>query len=382
MADFYETLGVSKNATADEIKKAYRKIALKYHPDRNPGNEEAAEKFKEASMAYETLSNQEKRSRYDQFGHEAYTRQGGAGGAGGAGFDPRDIFSQFFGGGAGGGGFSFDDLFGGGSRRSDPNAPRRGDDLRFDLEIDFVDAMFGAERSINVNRAESCSACSGSGCEVGSGKKSCPHCGGTGFRTVSQGFFQMRQECRNCGGTGQVIEKPCKKCRGAGQVSVTTPLQIRIPAGVDTGSQLRVPGKGSAGFNGGPAGNLYIVFHVRPSKIFERDGNDLYCEVPLLFSVAANGGVVDVPTLSGKMSIRVPAGTQNGDVLRVRGKGAPSLRGGGRGDLHIRFLIETPVKLSKEQQKMLDDFTASLQESNLPLKKKFVERAGNFFKGE
>ena len=380
MADYYDTLGVSKNASADEIKKAYRKVALKYHPDRNPGDKEAEEKFKEASIAYETLSNPEKRQRYDQFGHDAYTRAGGPGGPGGAGFDPQDIFSQFFGG--GGGGFSFEDLFGGGSRRADPNAPRPGDDLRYDLEIDFEDAMYGAEHTIDVTRMEQCDECHGSGCEAGSGKKSCPRCNGKGVQTVSQGFFSVRQTCSNCNGTGQVIEKPCKKCRGRGQVQARKPLSIRIPAGVDTGSQLRVPGKGSAGINGGPAGNLYIVFHVRPSNVFERDGSDLLCEVPISYAAAVNGGEVDVPTISGKSRIRIPAGLQSGSVLRVKGKGAPSLRGQGRGDLHVRFVIETPAKLNKEQQELLDKFNQSLTENNNPRQKKYAEKAKNFLRGE
>ena len=380
MADYYETLGIAKDADADGIKKAYRKLALKYHPDRNQGNKEAEEKFKEISIAYETLSNPDKRRQYDQFGHDAYTRQGGGGG--GADYQrAQDIFSQFFGGGSG---FSFEDLFGGSSRRrTNPNAPRRGDDMRYDLEIDFEDAMYGVERTIDITKMENCNECHGSGCAEGSSKKSCPHCGGSGTYTVSQGFFSVRQTCPHCGGSGQVIEKPCKKCRGRGQVQVTKQRTVRIPAGVDTGSQLRDSGQGGCGFNGGPAGDLYIFIHVRPSRVFERDGSNLYCEVPVDFAVAAVGGTIEVPTISGKTRLNVPAGTQNGQILRIKGKGAPSLRRGvGRGDLHIRILLETPVNLSGEQKELLEKFAASLKENNTPRYREFVKRAGNFLRGE
>ena len=380
MADFYETLGVSKNASADEIKKAYRKLAVKYHPDKNQGNREAEEKFKEVSAAYETLSNPDKRRQYDQFGHDAYTRSGGGGGAGGFNYQQaQDIFSQFFGG--GGGGFGFEDLFGGG-RRSNPNAPQRGEDLRYNLEIDFEDAMYGVDKTISIPRQETCKECSGSGCESGSGKKSCSRCGGSGTLNISQGFFSVRQACPSCGGSGQVIEKPCKKCHGQGRVQVTSPLQIHIPAGVDTGSQLRVSGKGGAGLRGGSAGDLYVVIRVRQSKVFIREDNDLLCEVPVSFAVAAAGGEIDVPTISGKTKIRVPAGTQSDTVLRLKGKGAPSLRGMGRGDLHIRILVETPTGLSKEQLELLEKFNASLTEKNHRKQNEFAERAKNFLKGE
>ena len=381
MADYYETLGISKGASADEIKKAYRKLALKYHPDRNQGDKKAEEKFKDISIAYETLSNPEKRQQYDQFGHDAYTRQGGGGG----GYDyqrAQDIFSQFFGGG-GGGGFSFEDLFGGGRSRRDPNAPRRGDDLRYDLEIDFEDAMYGVEKTIDITKMEKCSECHGSGCAEGSGKKSCSRCGGSGSYTVSQGFFSVRQTCPACGGSGQVIEKPCRSCRGRGQVQVKRQRTIRIPAGVDTGSQLRDSGQGGGGINGGPAGDLYIFIHVRPSAVFERDGNNLYCEVPISFAVAATGGTVEVPTISGKAKLNVPAGTQSGQILRLKGKGAPSLRRGmGRGDLHIRVIVETPVNLSKEQKALLEKLAETFTENNTPRHKEFVKRAGNFLRGE
>lgn len=379
MADFYETLGVAKNASADEIKKAYRKLAIKYHPDKNPGNKEAEEKFKEVSAAYETLGNPEKRSQYDQLGHDAYTRSGGGGGAGGFNYQQaQDIFSQFFG---GGGGFGFEDLFGGG-RRADPHAPQRGEDLRYALEIDFETAMYGDDKKINVTRLENCDSCGGSGCAPGSGRKSCPRCKGSGMLNISQGFFSVRQPCPNCSGTGQIIEKPCPKCHGEGRVRSTAPLSIHIPAGVDDGSSLRVSGKGSAGLRGGPAGDLYVILRVRPSNVFQRDENDLLCEVPIPFALAAAGGDLFVPTISGKTRIKVPAGTQSGTILRIKGKGAPSLRGGGRGDLHVRLLVETPVGLSREQQELLEKFNASLTPKNQKRQSEFAERARNFLQGD
>ena len=377
MADYYETLGVSKNASAEEIKKAYRKLAIKYHPDKNPGNKEAEEKFKEVSAAYETLSNPDKRSQYDQFGHDAYTRSGGGANAGG--FNAQDIFSQFFGGGGFGG---FEDLFGGGRRRHDPNAPQQGEDLRYALEIDFVDAMFGVDKKINVSRYEECSECHGSGCASGSGKKRCTRCGGSGSLNISQGFFSVRQPCPSCSGTGEIIEKPCPRCNGQSRVKATSPLQFHIPAGVDNGSQIRLSGKGNAGLRGGRAGDLYVIIRVRASNVFEREENDLLCEVPIPFAVAAAGGEIDVPTISGKAKIRVPAGTQSDTLLRLKGKGAPSVRGGARGDLHIRIIVETPAKLSKEQLELLEKFNASLTPENNKRQQEFAERAKNFLQGE
>lgn len=380
MADFYETLGVSKSATADEIKKAYRKLAIKYHPDKNPGNKEAEDKFKEVSAAYETLSNPEKRSQYDQFGHEAYTRGGAGGGAGGFNYQQaQDIFSQFFGG--GGGGFGFEDLFGGG-RRTDPNAPQRGEDLRYSLEIDFVDAMYGVDKKINVTRYEVCTECSGTGCTAGSGKKRCTRCGGSGSLNISQGFFSVRQPCPNCSGTGEIIEKPCSKCHGQGRVKNTSPLQIHIPAGVDDGSQLRVSGKGNSGLHGGPSGDLYVIIRVRRSQVFEREGADLICEVPVPFAVAAAGGEIDIPTISGKTRITLRPGTQTDTILRVRGKGVPSLRGGSRGDLHVRIIVEIPTGLSKEQLDLLAKFNDSLTPKNQRMQSEFTERAKNFLQGD
>ena len=284
--DYYEILGVAKTATAEEIKKAYRKLAIKYHPDRNPGDTAAEEKFKEISNAYEVLSDSSKRQRYDQLGHEAFTSSGGQGfggfGGGGGGFrDPMDIFSQFFGGGGGGGSFSFEDLFGGGRRRHDPNAPQAGNDLRCDIDIAFEDAVFGATREITVVKSADCSSCSGSGCAPGTSKKTCSRCGGSGQVTVSQGFFAMQQTCPNCRGTGQVIDKPCSSCRGTGRQQVEKKLPVRIPPGVDNGDRLRVSGEGEGGVRGDRAGDLYVIIHVRESKVFEREGVDLYTRLPI-----------------------------------------------------------------------------------------------------
>lgn len=380
--DYYQMLGVEKGASADEIKKAYRKLAIKYHPDKNPGNKEAEEKFKEVSLAYEVLSDEEKRRQYDQFGHDAYTSNARGGGAGSADYrHAQDIFSQFFGGGGG----SFEDLFGGfgggGSRRS-YNGPIDGNDLRYDLEIDFEDAVYGADKKITMPRLVDCPDCSGSGCEPGSGKKRCTHCGGTGQQTISQGFFSMRQPCAACGGTGEIIEKPCKRCRGRGRIQVEKSFQLHIQPGVDTGSRLRVPGKGEAGLRGGSAGDLYVFITVRPNDIFERSGNDLLCELPVPVAACVLGGIVDVPTISGKTKMRIPAGTQCGSLLRLKGKGMPSLRGGARGDLHIRVMCETPVELSKEQQELLEKFNQTLSEKNQPRQKAYTERAKRFLRDD
>lgn len=383
MADYYETLGVSRSASADEIKKAYRKLAIKYHPDRNPGDTAAEEKFKEISNAYEVLSDQSKRQRYDQLGHEAFTSTGGNGfggfGGGGAGGfrDPMDIFSQFFGSG-GGGSFSFEDLFGGGRRRRDPNAPVAGNDLRCDIEIAFEDAVFGATREITLTKSTDCKECSGSGCAAGSGKKSCPRCGGTGQVTVSQGFFAMQQTCPNCRGTGQVIEKPCSSCRGSGRQQVEKKVTVRIPPGVDNGDRLRVSGEGEGGIRGGRAGDLYVTIHVRDSKVFERNGVDLYCRVPIDPFTAMLGGVVEVPTVSGMTKMKVEAGTQSGAVLRIKGKGMPALRGGSRGDLHVVLQLETPRHLDGEAKKMLAELQSKLSEKNYPEAQEFKRTAGPF----
>ena len=374
--DFYELLGVPHSASADEIKKAYRKLALKYHPDKNPGDKAAEEKFKEVSAAYEVLSDQGKRAQYDQFGHEAFTRRRGAGGPGGGGgptMDPYDIFSQVFGGGGGGG--IFDSFFGGGGGG---HGPQGGNDLRYDLSIPFEDAVFGATREIEIPRAEHCDRCKGSGCEPGTSKKRCPQCGGSGQVTMAQGFFSIRQRCPSCGGQGESIEKPCRQCRGEGLVERAKKLKLNIPAGVDTGSRLRLSGEGEAGRRGGPAGDLYVVLHVEEHLLFKRDGDDLYCEVPIPMTTAALGATVKVPTLTGAAELTIPAGTQTGTIFRMRGKGIPSLRGGGRGDLHIRIKVEIPTKLDAAQREKLAAFSA-VAESAFPDSRGFQDRAKKFF---
>ncbi len=378
--DYYQMLGVARGASADELKKAYRKLAIQYHPDKNPGDKAAEEKFKEVSLAYEVLSDPEKRRQYDQLGHENYTSRGSAGGGGQADYrHAQDIFSQFFGGGQG---FSFEDLFGGGGGRRSYNGPIDGDDLRYDLEIDFEEAMYGTEKTLTLPGTVDCPECQGSGCESGSGRKTCPTCGGSGQQTISQGFFSMRQPCRSCGGAGQIIEKPCRKCHGKGQQRVEKSFRVNIQPGVDTGSRLRVPGKGGAGSRGGQPGDLYVFIHVRASDIFARNGNDLVCEVPVPVDVCVAGGVIDVPTISGKTRMRVPAGTQGGSVLRVKGKGVPALRGGARGDLHIRVVVETPIGLDRRQEELLQALTDTLGEKNYPRRAEYVRRAGNFLREE
>ncbi|NOY81808.1 MAG: molecular chaperone DnaJ [Kiritimatiellaeota bacterium] len=367
--DYYEVLGVDRSATAEELKKAYRRLAIKYHPDKNPGDKEAEERFKEASEAYQVLSDPAKRSQYDQFGHEAFVS--GQHGAGrGAGFDPFDIFQQVF------GGSFFESFMGGGRSRE---AARDGADLRYDLQIDFEEAVFGADKEISIPRAETCTRCKGTGCEPGTSRRRCPQCGGTGQITMAQGFFSIRQRCPVCAGTGEKIESPCRDCRGEGRVQKRKRIQIHIPAGVDTGARLRVAGEGEAGRRGGSRGDLYVVLHVRDHEIFQREDNDLYCEVPVPFTTAALGGTIKVPTVSGTAEVRVPPGTQSGTVFRLRGKGIPSLRGYGRGDQHVRVIVEVPVHLSAKQKEKLREFQEMTADSSYPRMRTFMAKARKFF---
>lgn len=375
--DFYEILGVGRSAGADEIKKAYRKLAVKYHPDKNPDDKEAEDRFKEISQAYEVLSNQEKKAQYDRVGHDAYTRKGGGGGYGGGagGFDPFDIFAQAFGGGGGFGGGIFDSFFGGGGGGRSANGPQQGNDLRYDLEIGFEEAVFGVEKSINIPRTVSCQPCGGKGAEPGTKITTCSTCRGAGQVTVSQGFFSVRQTCPACNGAGQVPEKKCSKCGGEGRVKSRQDIKLNIPAGVNTGSRLRVSGEGEAGLRGGPAGDLYVVMHVKDHPMFEREGDDIHCKVPVDFVTAALGGQIEVPTISGMTKIKVAQGTQNDTVLRLREKGVPSVRGRGRGDHFVHLFVEVPQSLNKEQKELLLKFQESCEsKENLPLVQRFMEK--------
>jgi molecular chaperone DnaJ len=348
--DYYEVLAVARTATDQEIKSAYRKLALKFHPDRNPGDKDAEEKFKEAAEAYAVLADTDKRHLYDRFGHA------GLGGAA-TGFDPNTFtgFEDILGG--LGDIFGFGDIFGGGRRRG---GPQRGADLRYDLEISFEEAARGAETAIQIPRQETCETCSGSGAAAGSKPTTCPQCQGRGQLRYQQGFFTVARTCGQCRGSGSVIAKPCPTCRGTGRVQHERKLTVRIPAGIATGQRLRLSGEGEAGPGGGPAGDLYVVIHVQDHPFFQREGNDLYCEIPLNFPTLALGGEIRIPTLDGDENFDVPEATQTGTTFRVRGKGMPDVNGRGRGDLLITVRVITPKKLSKEQKKLLEQLSKTL----------------------
>lgn len=377
--DYYEVLGVSRNATPEEIKRAYRRLAMQYHPDRNPDNRQAAEaKFKEISEAYEVLSDPAKREQYDRFGHEGLKSAFGPGGFDFARdfthmADLQDILGSIFG---EGGGF-FEDLFGAWSRPR--SGPKRGQDLRFDIEIDFEEAAFGSEREITLPVHEECATCGGSGAAPGSGLETCRQCGGRGVIVSCGGFFHVRQTCPNCSGSGTVIKKTCKTCEGTGRVKVRKRLTLKIPAGVDSGSRLRLVGRGESGVRGGPPGDLYVVIHVRDHEIFKRQGDDLYCEVPVPFDVAALGGEIQVPTIDGYARLKIEPGTASGKVFRLRGKGLPNVEGYGHGDLHVRINVEVPVKLTSRQRKAIKEFAESGHAENYPVAANFAEAAARFY---
>jgi molecular chaperone DnaJ len=376
--DYYEVLGVNRNAGDDEIKKAYRKLALKFHPDKNSGDKTAEEKFKEIGEAYEALSDPQRRAAYDQYGHAAFDPRARAGrGFGGAGgfHDPFEIFREVFGGAAGGS--IFESLFGGGQ---DPSQPRRGDDLRYDLEISLEEAALGCEKEISVTKPDHCDECNGSGMEHGSKIRTCSTCGGRGQVLTSRGIFSIAQTCPHCKGAGHILEKPCKSCHGDGRREHNSKIKLRVPPGVDTGSRLRSSGNGEAGFRGGHPGDLYVILHVKPHEIFQRDGDDLLCEVPVNFIQAALSAEIDVPTLDGKASIKIPAGTQPGTVFRVKGKGVKNLQGYGHGDLHVRVQVEVPTRLNHEQKAKLQEFAGLCDGNETPMAQSFFEKAKKFFK--
>lgn len=361
--DYYEVLGVAKTATDSEIKRAYRALAVQYHPDKNPGDAAAEEKFKECAEAYAVLSDQQKRASYDRFGHQGV-------GAGAGGFDPgfsniEDIFDIF----------GFGDMFGGRSGRR--TSVQRGSDLRYDLEITLSDAATGKDEKLRIPRLETCEECKGSGAEPGTSPETCITCQGSGQTRYQQGFFSVMRPCGNCGGKGQIIKSPCKTCRGAGRVEKEKTIEIKIPAGVETGSRLRVTGEGEAGVNGGPSGDLFIVLHVKEHKDFERQGADLYSAVPITFAQAALGAEIKVKTLDGEEDLKVPAGTQTGTVFRIKGQGMPNLGGRGKGDLFVAVTLITPKTLTKEQRKLLEQL-AEIEDADFA-DKSLMDKVRNIF---
>ena len=380
--DYYEVLGVDKSAGEDELKKAYRKMAKKYHPDLNPGDTAAEKSFKEVNEAYEVLSDKEKRARYDQFGHAGVDPNFGAGGGYGGGFgggfgdfgDLGDIFGSIFGGGFGGG-------FGG--RRADPNAPKRGNDASSSVNLSFEEAAKGCKKTIKVTKIDNCEECGGTGSEKGHTAQTCPVCHGSGRVNATQrtpfGVMQTQKVCERCAGKGKIIEHPCRTCAGKGRIRHTVEQTVEIPAGIDDGQVLTVRGGGDSGANGGPSGDLHINVNVRPHPIFERDGFDVYCEIPITFAQAALGDEITVPTLDGKVKFQIHEGTQPGDKFKLRGKGIQRLRYSGKGDQYIRITVEVPRELSKAQKEKLRAFESATDDKNYNKRKSFMDKVKDFF---
>lgn len=380
--DYYEVLTVERTADGDTIKKSYRKLAVKFHPDKNPGDKSAEDKFKELGEAYEVLSNPDKRSAYDRFGHQAFAPGGGMGGGfgGGGSHDPFEVFREVFGAGRGGGGIFgsiFEEAFSqdGGER----GGRGRGADLRYDLRISFLEAAHGVEKEIEIAKLQACESCHGSGAEPGSKVTTCPTCAGHGQVAVTRGFFNIAQTCPKCRGAGQVVDKPCRTCRGEGRTERTSKIKIKIPAGVEDGTRLRSSGQGEGGARGGPAGDLYVVLHVEAHELFEREGRDLFCTVPISFAKSALGGEIKVPTLEGHALLKVPAGTPTGKVFRLKGKGLPEVHGRGIGDLHVKLYVEVPTRLNLDQKHKLQAFADSCDEETHPEENSFFRKAKEFF---
>jgi len=380
--DYYEVLGASRSSTAEEIKKAYRKLAVQHHPDKHKGDKKAEEKFKEIGEAYEVLSDQQKRDAHDRYGHRAFSPGSGMGGGGGF-HDPFEVFREVFSSGGGGAGIFGDILegaFGGGGGGRRGTRSNQGSDLRYDLEIDFMEAVRGCEKEITIRRPVPCSPCQGTGAAAGSKATTCSTCRGQGQVAVSRGFFSIAQTCPKCGGSGQTIQNPCKSCRGEGRVEENARIKLKIPAGVDTGSRLRSAGQGEAGSRGGPAGDLYVVLSVQSHPVFDREENDLACNVPVSFSQLALGAEISIPSLDGEMKLKIPAGTSSDKVFRIRGQGVPSISGRTRGDLHIRIQVEIPKHLNSHQKEALEKFAKLCDEHTHPEGHSFIEKAKKLFK--
>lgn len=367
--DYYEILGVAKGSSTAELKKAYRRVAMKHHPDRNPDNKESEDKFKEASEAYEILSNEQKRAAYDQYGHAGVDGSSGMGGGGGGAGGFSDIFGDVFG-----------DIFGGGGGGGGRRGPARGSDLRYTLDLNLEDAVKGTTVKIKVPTLVSCKPCGGSGAKPGSSPVTCSTCGGHGQVRMQQGFFSVQQTCPTCRGKGQTISDPCRECHGQGRVEETKTLSVKVPPGVDTGDRIRLAGEGEAGADGGPTGDLYVQVSVIDHEFFQREGKNLYCEVPISLFDACLGGEIEVPTLDGRVKLKVPEETQTGKLFRLRGKGVAPVRGGSTGDLLCRVVLETPVNLSKKQKEMLGELRGSMKgQKNSPKQDSWFEGMKNFF---
>ena len=371
--DYYQILGISKSASADEIKKAYRKVAMKYHPDRNPGDKKAEDKFKEVTEAYEVLKNEQKKAAYDQYGHSAF-EQGASGGSGaGQGFnDFSDIFSNF--------GDIFGD-FGGGGRKKN-SAASRGSDIRYNLEINIEEAFLGISKKISFNIASSCGSCKGSGAQGNSKPENCSNCGGSGKIRAQQGFFIVERACGACNGVGQMIKNPCKTCGGQGRVDKEKTLKIKIPAGVEDGNRIRLGNEGESGVRGGPAGDLYVFISIKNHKFFDRKNNDLFCEIPIKMTTAALGGSVEIPIIDGSVAkLTIPEGTQTNDQFRLKSKGMVVINSGGRrGDMYVKIFVETPIKLDSEQKSLLEQLDKTISNRSNSKSEGFFDKIADFFK--
>ncbi|MEI6033360.1 MAG: molecular chaperone DnaJ [Verrucomicrobiae bacterium] len=374
--DYYEVLEVDRSVTEDALKRAYRKLAVKHHPDKNPGNHESEELFKELGEAYDVLMDPQKRAAYDRYGHAAF-KQGGMGAASGF-HDPFDLFREVFGAGGGSGGI-FDHFFGGGGGGGGEAGRQRGADLRYDMQITLEEAALGTEKEIEIRKLDSCDACSGSGAQNGSKTVTCPTCRGRGQVVASRGFFQVAQTCPKCHGSGQIIDRPCRSCLGEGRLEKTSRVKIKIPPGIDSDARLRSSGGGEAGLRGGPAGDLYVVIHIKEHHVFVRDGMDLHCDLPIPFTTAALGGEVRVPTLEGAVNLKIPAGTQGGAIFRIRTQGMPAMQSTAHGDILTRVQVEVPTRLDIEQRAALERFAELCGADNSPIHKSFYERLKDLF---